>query len=146
MKNITKLILLLVLTSFMAPASAEPKMRYTHDRVRFMSGGVGHDEVVEMRKTAKRYTLNLLFSEGKVGRAVTGHNVDIYNEQDQQVFRLKNAQPVLYVNLPAGNYMVLANNNGVKLRHKFSLEENITQKIILNWKDEVEEDSLTDTE
>ncbi|MFA7351490.1 MAG: hypothetical protein WC009_12080 [Methylotenera sp.] len=146
MKNITKLILLLVLTSFMAPALAEPKMHYTHDRVRFMSGGVGHDEVVEMRKTAKRYTLNLLFSEGKVGRAVTGHNVDIYNEQDQQVFRLKNAQPVLYVNLPAGNYMVLANNNGVKLRHKFSLKENITQKIILNWKDEVEEDSLTDTE
>ena len=146
MKNITQIMLLLVLTSFMAPALAEPKMLYTHDRVRFMSGGIGHDEVVEMRKTAKRYTLNLLFSEGKVGRAVAGHNVDIYNEQDQQVFRLKNAQPVLYVNLPAGNYMVLANNNGVKLRHKFSLEENTTQKIILNWKDEVEEDSLIDCE
>jgi hypothetical protein len=146
MKNITKIILSLVLTSFMAPALAEPKMLYTHDRVRFMSGGIGHDEVVEMRKTAKRYTLNLLFSEGKVGRSVAGHNVDIYNEQDQQVFRLKNAQPVLYVNLPAGNYMVLANNNGVKLRHKFSLEENTTQKIILNWKDEVEEDSLIDCE
>lgn len=146
MKNTVKFILLLVLTSVITPILAEPQMLYTHDKIRFMSGGITHDEVVDMRKTAKRYTLNLLFSEGKVGRAVAGHNVDIYNEQDVKVFRLKNANPVLYVNLPAGNYMVLANNNGIKLRHKFSVEDNATQKIILNWKDEVEEDALTDTE
>lgn len=121
-------------------------MLYTHNRIRFMTGGIGHDEVVAMRASAKKYTLNLLFSEGKVGRAVTGHNVDIYNEQNEQVFRLKGAKPVLYVNLPAGNYMILANNNGAKLRHHFSIVEGSTNKIILNWKDEVEEDTLTEEE
>lgn len=149
MKNITTIthsILLLLATSLVTPALAEPKMLYTHDRIRFMSGGIGHDEVVEMRKTAKHYTLNVLFSEGKVGRAVIGHNFEIYNEQNTQIFRLKDAKPVLYVNLPAGNYMMLANYEGVKLRYKFSIEDNTTQKIILNWKDAVEEDSLTDTE
>ena len=149
MKNINfsiRPIILLLLTCITAPALAAPQMLYSHNRIRFISGGIGHDEVVAMRPFAKKYTLNLLFSEGKVGRAVTGHNVDIYNEQDEQVFRLKGAKPVLYVDLPAGNYMVLANYNGVKLRHKFSLEDNATQKIILNWKDEVEEDSLTNGE
>lgn len=149
MKNIlviTRSMLLLLLSSLITPALAEPQMLYTHNKVRFMSGGIGHDEVVEMRKTAKRYTLNVLFSEGKVGRAVVGHNVDIYNEQNEQVFRLKNAKPVLYVNLPTGNYMILVNYEGIKLRHKFSIEDNATQKFILNWKDAVEEDSLTDTE
>lgn len=149
MKNINfsiRSIILLLLTCITAPALAAPQMLYTHNRIRFISGGIGHDEVVEMRHFSKKYTLNLLFSEGKVGRAVTGHNVDIYNEQDEQVFRLKGAKPVLYVNLPAGNYMVLANYNGVKLRHKFSIEDNATQKIILNWKDEVEEDSLSNGE
>ena len=149
MKNTSlalRIFMLLVLLSTAASTLAAPKMLYTHNKIRFISGGISHEEVVEMRKYAKKYSLNLLFSEGSVGRAVSGHNVDIYNESDEQVFRLKNAQPVLYVNLPAGNYLVLANNNGVKLRHKFTIVENETQKIILNWKDAVEEDSQTDTE
>ena len=147
MKNTTLLaraVLLFVLSGFISSAYAEPQMLYTHNRIRFLSGGIGHDEVLEMRKTAKHYSLNLLFSEGKVGRAVTGHTVDIYNAQNEQVFKLKNAKPLLYVELPAGNYTLVANNNGVKLRHQFTLSEHATQKIILNWKDEVEEDALTE--
>jgi len=104
--------------------------------LKYMTGGVGHDEVLAMRAHAKEFTLNLLFSEGKSGQAVTNVNVNIYNEQDELVFRAKGAQPLLYVNLPAGNYMILATNNGAKLRYKVSIEENINQKIILNWKDE----------
>jgi len=102
----------------------------------YMTGGVGHDEVLTMRPHAKKYTLNLLFSEGKSGQAVTEVNVNIYNEQGELIFRIKGAKPLLYVNLPAGNYMILATNNGVKLRHKISIEANTNQKVILNWKDE----------
>lgn len=144
--TIAKSIIAILLTSSFLSASAQPTMLYTHDRIRFMSGGIGSEEVLEMRKVAKQYTLNLLFSEGKVGRSVSGHTVDIYNEQGERVFKLKNAKPVLYVNLPAGTYSILTVNNGVKLRHKFSLEENTTQKIILNWKDEVEEDAADNGE
>jgi len=139
--SITKSIFFLLLVSFITPALAAPQMLYSQSRIRFMSGGIGHDEVLEMRPFAKKYTLNLLFSEGEEGTAVTGLNIDIYNEQNEQVFKLKGAKPVLYVNLPVGNYTVLANNNGSKLRHKFSIEDNTTQKIILNWKDDLAEES-----
>jgi hypothetical protein len=40
----------------------------------------------------------------------------------------------------------LANNNGIKLRHKLTLEENTNQKVVLNWKDFVEEDMPLDAE
>lgn len=138
---LTKAIPAILLSCFCLSAYAQPTMLYTHDKVRFMSGGIGTEEVLEMRKNARRYTLNLLFSEGNSGSFVSGHNVDIYNEHGERVFKLKNAKPLLYVNLPAGTYSILAVNNGAKLRHKFTLEENKSQKIILNWKDEDGEES-----
>ncbi len=51
---------------------------------------------------------------------------------------------MLHVNLPAGTYLILANNNGQKLRHKVSIEDNANKKVILNWKDTVEEDLSVD--
>jgi len=141
-KFYTSLALLMAL-GFSFTAQAEgPKMLYTESKIRFMNGGIGHDEVLDMRPFAKSYTLNLLFSEGKIGRATTDINLSIYNNQDALVFKLNNAGPLLYVNLPAGSYTISATNNGFKQRHQLSIEENTSQKVILNWKDKVEEDDL----
>ena len=100
-----------------------------------------------MKRQAKNFTLNLLFSEGVVGRWATNVNVNIYDEASNLMFRIVGAQPVLYVNLPAGTYTILANNNGQKLRHKFTVEDSVNQRIILNWKDRlIEEDMPLDGE
>lgn len=135
-------IILLALNLASTVQAAPPPIRISAGGLNYMSGGIGHDEVLEMRPFAKKFTLNLLFSEGATGRSVTDVNVNIYNEQDEMVFRVRGSKPVLYINLPAGTYTILANNNGSKLRHKLSIEENTNQKVILNWKDEVEEDAL----
>jgi len=135
-------IILFALSLSATAQAAPPPIRISAGGLNYMSGGIGHDEVLEMRPFAKKFTLNLLFSEGARGRSVTDVNVNIYNEQDEMVFRVRGSKPLLYINLPAGTYTILANNNGLKLRHKLSIEENINQKVILNWKDEVEEDAL----
>jgi hypothetical protein len=141
--NIFNVVTILLALNLVTTAqAAPPQIRISAGGLNYMTGGIGHDEVLEMRPFAKKFTLNLLFSEGATGRSVTDVNVNIYNEQDEMVFRVRGAKPVLYVNLPAGTYTILANNNGLKLRHKLSIEENINQKVILNWKDEVEEDAL----
>lgn len=124
-----------------------PKVHKSSTGLQYMTGGIGSDHVEEMQPYAKKFTLNLLFSEGIVGRAVTDVNVDIYNEQGAQVFRVVGAKPLLYVNLPVGIYTILANNNGQKLRHKLAIADSANKKVILNWKDlgenqPVEEDSL----
>ena len=66
--------------------------------------------------------------------------MNIYNEQDEHVFRIVGSKPMFYVNLPACTYNILAANNGQKLRYKFKTEGNTHEKIILNWKDAVAED------
>ena len=107
-----------------------------------MTGGIGEEDAAIMHANAKKFTLNLVFSEGTSGQFVTDVNVNIYNVQSETVFRIVGSKPMLYVNLPAGTYTILANNNGQKLRHKFTVEENVNQRIILNWKDALIEQDM----
>ena len=124
-----------------------PKTLNTKGGLSYMTGGIGEEDAAIMRANAKNFTLNLVFSEGTSGQSVTDVNVNIYNEQSETVFRIVGSKPMLYVNLPAGTYTILANNNGQKLRQKFTAEENENQRIILNWKDAlIEQDMPLDAE
>jgi hypothetical protein len=135
----------LIFTNQIATAET-PKVRNSAQGVAYITAGIGEEEVAAMKRQAKNFTLNLLFSEGVVGRWATNVNVNIYDEASNLMFRVVGAQPVLYVNLPAGTYTILANNNGNKLRHKVTLLDGENQKVILNWKDFVEEDMPLDAE
>ena len=128
-------------------ATADPLLiRNSAHGYKYVTAGIGEEEAVQMKRIAKNYTLNLLFSEGVVGRWATDVNVNIYDESSNLMFRIVAAKPVLYVNLPAGTYTILANNNGNKLRHKVTLEANANKKVVLNWKDFVDEDVPLDGE
>ena len=151
MRKITLFNSLILLTSLVLISSRAfaqpPKILSTKNGLHYITGGIGEEDVALMRSQAKRFTLNLLLSEGTSGRWVSDANVNIYDESSHLVFRIVAANPMLYVNLPAGTYTILANNNGQKLRHKFNVEEGVNQRIILNWKDSlIEEDMPLDGE
>ena len=134
-KNFFVSIAFIGIALFQVVYAAEQQTRTTKNGIHYQTGGIGHEEVVEMRAHAKKFTLNLIFSEGEDGHSATAINVNIYNAQNELVFRLKNAKPMLYVNLPVGTYTILATNNGEKLRYKLTIEANNNQKVILNWKE-----------
>ncbi len=145
--NKLALFLAFIFISNTAFSEQPKKMLSPKNAMPYMTGGIGEEDVAVMRSHAKQYTLNFLFSEGTSGRSVTDVNVNIYNEQSESVFRIVGSKPMLYVNLPAGTYTILANNAGQKLRHKFTVEDNVNQRIILNWKDTlIEEDMPLDAD
>lgn len=117
-------------------AAADLQIRSSKNGISYMTGGIGDEDAQAMRRHAKEFTLNLVFSEGEAGQSVTEVNVNIYDEQSKLVFRIKGAKPLLHVNLPAGTYTILATNNGEKLRHKLTVSKNTHQRVILNWKNE----------
>jgi hypothetical protein len=114
--------------------------------VKYMTGGISEDEVTALKPYIKKFNLRLIFSEGTSGRSATPVNVNIYDLDSTLVFRVAGAQPQLLVDLPAGTYTVLASYNGEKLRHKFELGKDEFKKIILNWKNLVDEDMPMDGE
>ena len=142
-----KLMVIFGLVFISQIALAQPlQIRNSAHGYKYVTAGIGEEEAVQMKRIAKNFTLNLLFSEGLVGRWAMNVNVNIYDEASGLVFRLVGAKPVLYVNLPAGTYTILANNNGQKLRYKVTLEDNANKKVVLNWKDFVDEDIPLDGE
>ena len=110
--------------------------------VQYITGGISEEEVIALKPYAKKFNLRLVFSEGTSGRSATPVSVNIYDLESKLVFRVAGAQPQLLVDLPAGTYTILASYNGEKLRHKFELAADEHKKIILNWKNLVDEDML----
>ncbi len=100
----------------------------------FLAGGIGREEVESMRLVAKQYSLQLLFSQGKNGTALTEVDVNIVDAKGTSVFSQSQTGPLLYVNLPAGNYKVVGIYNGIKQTAKVSIVTGAkSQRVILNW-------------
>jgi hypothetical protein len=135
LKNLIISIMLAGTAIFQLAQATEQQIRTTKNGIQYLTGGIGHEEVIEMRPHAKKFTLNLIFSEGEDGHSATAININIYNHKNELVFRLKNAKPMLYINLSVGTYTILATNNGEKLRHRLTIDGNNNQKVILNWKE-----------
>lgn len=110
--------------------------------VTYINGGVGYDESKSMESSAKNYPLWLLFSEGECGRALNNVDVHIENPANENVFTLSHAGPQLLVDLPKGQYKVTATYQHKDQGARFALTGKGNKKVVLNWKNCVEEDSL----
>lgn len=130
-----------MLTSLLASADSV-SIRKSAQGITYITGGISADEVDAIRPYLSQFNLRVIFSEGSSGRFITDVNVNLYDTEGKLVFRLVGAQPQLLVNIPAGTYTILASYNGDKQRHKFSVSSDEHKKIILNWKNLVEEDAV----
>lgn len=136
--------LLMVMCTAPLAIAAEDKVQIAESGVKYVTGGIGQDEVEEMHGMATQFSLNIVFSEGAVGRAVDGANVEILNGQGKVIFKIDAANPLLYVDLPAGKYQVLASYNGIEQGRAINIRNKSNQRLILNWKTPVEEDTLNE--
>jgi hypothetical protein len=134
--------LLMVMCTAPLAVAAQGEVNTAASGVKYMTGGIGQDEVEDMHQMANQFSLNIRFSEGKVGRSVEGVNAMILNHQGKEIFSIDAADPLLYVDLPVGKYKVLATYNGVQQGVVVNVLGKGNQKLILNWKNAVEEDSL----
>lgn len=129
-----------MLTSLLATADSVSIRKSAHG-IPYLIGGISADEVDAIRPYLSQFNLRVIFSEGTSGRSITDVNVNLYDTEGKLVFRLAGAQPQLLLNIPAGTYTILASYNGDKQRHKFSIGSDEHKKIILNWKNLVDEDA-----
>lgn len=105
------------------------KVRNYHG-VPFISGGVAED-LEAMKKVAKTYPLRMVFSEE--GAYIAEVIVGIYDSVGTLVFYNQKSGPYLYVNLPDGEYSVVAIADGVKRSQKVSLDSTKSKKVFFSW-------------
>jgi len=110
--------------------------------VDYVTGGIGSEEVDAMESFKKQFNLYFLFSEGKAGRVIDDVNLSITDSKNQTVFALEHAAPRLLLNLPSGKYQAVASYLGSEQRYRFSHDAKKHQRVILNWKNKIDEDTV----
>jgi hypothetical protein len=88
---------------------------------RYISGGIGDEELASIRADAGLFSLRLLFAEEGTGAYKAEVTVIIESPDGQPVLKVNSAGPLLYTNLPAGRYKITARSNGQLLVREVSV-------------------------
>lgn len=108
----------------------------TQGNARYVSGGIGTEEARAMQKLAGKYPLELEFvlraSKGARGEYTADVPVTIRDARGSIVLDVRSEGPILLVNLPAGAYVVSAEQDGrIERRHV-----NVTarhKRVVFEW-------------
>ena len=109
----------------------------TASGLNFINGGISEEEAATIRQNAKNFSLQVLFSGGAVGGWLTDVSMMILDGNGKTVFWKKSSGPMLYIDLPAGDYQVIGRYNGERQSKRFTLTGEKPQRVILNWKEEL---------
>jgi hypothetical protein len=79
--------------------------------VRYATGGVGEEELAQLKAQESQFNLKLL-NTGKKGEFVGTNTVRITNAGGEEVFNGNSDGPLFYIQLPAGSYTVTESMEG----------------------------------
>lgn len=99
----------------------------------YISGGVGDEELAEMRSRAKEFNLRLLFAEKQTGSYLAGVKVTIESAGGGKVLDALADGPLFYTNLPSGNYRITAEANGQKQSRTIAIPKNASREWSVYW-------------
>lgn len=133
----------MLLSSAMTPAaSLEPidstgvqVQRQEQNGIAYLSGGIGEDEAKAIQQTTG-YNLHMTFAVGAENKYIPDVDVVIEKAQGQPVLTLQDAGPLVYVQLPAGKYNVIATRNGEVRRDVAEVGSGEARNLVFHWSGE----------
>jgi hypothetical protein len=118
------------------PVAFAATTRHSTDAVSaaaFASGGIGMGDQARMQKLAPEYRVHLLFARKPDGAYLARVPVTIRDQHGNTVFELSNGGPMLYVNLPNGDYKITATVNGVSQTKALDLHARGARDVDFYW-------------
>jgi hypothetical protein len=111
-------------------ALPQPK---TEGAITYMSGGIGKDQALAMKKEEKHYPLSMVFSEGKHDEYVADIGVTVKDSSGKVVLHTTSGGPIMLVKLPPGNYTVVADMGGKTQRRSAKVAAKGDTNLSFHW-------------
>jgi hypothetical protein len=74
--------------------------------VRYVSGGIGIDDVRRMKALAPGFNVRLRFADESNGSSLSDVVIVVLNPKNERVLRVRTEGPLLYMNLLPGRYLL----------------------------------------
>lgn len=103
--------------------------------ITYLSGGIGVDES-NFIQASRGYNLHMTFSIGAQNQYTSDVDVQIQKTSGNTVLTLSGAGPLVYVQLPAGEYTVIATRNGEERRNVTDIGSGAARNLVFHWKGE----------
>ena len=104
------------------------------ESIPFMIGGIGKSEQAFMRKAGKLFNLHVEFSSRKDNEFVVDTALTISDSQGMTVFTAPKAGPIININLPDGDYRVVATYRDESETRMVNVRGRKVQDLFLHWK------------
>lgn len=101
--------------------------------VRYVSGGVGTDQVEALKAAAKTYNLRMMFSLAS-GEYLSDVKVNVRDAKGKTVLETVSAGPYLYVAIPTGTYKVTAEALGAAVTKTANVSGSRGASLHFAWK------------
>lgn len=105
-----KPLFLACITAFGAQVHAQGIAPQAQGNVSYVSGGVGQDEVCQIKGMQDSYNLHLLFAETPSNQFLADIPVRIVDRDGNTVLDTRTDGPYLYARLAPGSYRIVAEN------------------------------------
>ena len=97
-----------------------------------LTGGIGEDYDAIVSHT-KEYPLRIAFSEGHGGAYVTDVTLRIFDQKKNLVLVKEGVGPIALVNLPDGEYHIVATYQGQKRSQITAIKKGEHKRVYFNW-------------
>ena len=110
-------------------------VKHTVGDVSYVSGGVGSDEAIEMKRLARSYKLEIVCVQKVEGidSYITDVKVQISDTKGNAVLDIATDGPILLADLPKGKYTISAENNGVIKTNHVVIGSKKHHRLVFVW-------------
>lgn len=114
-------------------AHAEVRQDTNDQQISYQTGGVGQEELAELRQNASDYNTQFSFANASDRAYLNNLQIRIVNDQGAPVFEDNAVGPMLYLQLKPGRYEISASSNGIEKKLNFSVKEDAKVEEVITW-------------
>ena len=114
-------------------AHAEVRQETNDQQISYQTGGVGQEELAELRQNASNYNTQFSFANAADKAYLNNLQIRIVNDQDALVFEDNAVGPMLYLQLEPGTYELSATSNEVEKKLKFTVKKDAKVEEVITW-------------
>lgn len=116
-----------------SPVAAQIRQATNEQQINFVTGGIGQEELTEMRQHEEQYNTRFSFANAADRAYLSDLHVRIRDAEENLIFEDKRVGPLLYIQLPSGQYELSAESNDVKKQTRFTVQETGIVREVITW-------------